>query len=175
MEFNGPTGITVDSKGRVWVCDTGNGRIQILDETMDKVLAVAGQDIGLKAPTKVAEIAGGAMYAVADPEAGRVAIVKFDGTSFTAGTPLEVPRPVYVIATDKYLYVSDEGTGGAEGADPKAPGRVLSYRIVGETLKPAGSYSEGLGKPYGLAFDEKRSTLVVVDRTGKRLVNVPVK
>ena len=28
-EFNGPTGIDVDSHGNVYVCDSGNGRVQI--------------------------------------------------------------------------------------------------------------------------------------------------
>ena len=168
MQFKDPTGVTVDSAGRIWICDTGHGRIQILDEKLEKVLAVAGAEQGLKAPTKVAEIAGGRLFAIADPEAGRVTLVKFDGESFTLGKSLKVARPVYVTATDKYLYVSDEGS------DPQAPGQVLSFRIEGESLKPSGTYSKDILKPYGLAVDAKRNVLVVVDRTAKRLVNVPL-
>ena len=169
MQFNNPLGVTIDSNERVWIADTGNGRIQVLDSELKGMIAEAGADVGLKAPTKVAELPGGKLFAVADPEAGIVAILKFDGKSFTAGTPLEVARPVYVTASEKHLYVSDEG------ADPKAPGRVLSFRIVGESLQPADSYSKDLGKPYGLAYDAERKLLVVVDRTNKRLLNVPVK
>jgi DNA-binding beta-propeller fold protein YncE len=169
MQFKDPTGITIDSSGRVWVCDTGNGRIQVLDDKLERVVAVAGSELGLKAPTKVVEIGGGRMFVVTDPDAGQVAILKFSGDKLIAGTPLPVPRPVYAAASETYLYVSDEGT------DPQAPGRVLSFRIEGDSLKPAGSFEKDLGKPYGLAYDAGRNVLVVVDRSNRRLVNLPAK
>ena len=168
MKFKGPTGITIDSKGRVWVCDTGHGRIQVLDKRLEKVLFKVGGEAGLKAPTKVVELSRKGLFAVSDSGAGKVIVLALDGNSVEAVDSVDVARPVYLAMGDGRLFVSDEGP------DEKTPGQVLSFKVSGSKLTPSKTYTDGVGKPYGLAYDKKMNALAVVDRMNRRLVNIPL-
>ena len=169
MQFNKPTGVTVDSHSRVWVADTGNSRVQVLDAKLEQMIAAAGADCGLKGPTKVAEISDG-LFAVADPEAAQVVILSFDGTSCKAVAAADVARPVYVAASPTRLFVSDEGRDG------KGPGQVIEFLAQGGELKQLKTYGPqiNLGIPSGLAYDAAHKTLTVVDRSNRRLTNTSI-
>ena len=163
MKFKDPTGITVDSKGRVWVCDTGNGRIQVLDSRLSKLLFKVGEEAGLKAPTKVVELPKEGYYAVSDPEAGKVMFLKADGDKAEVVSQVEVTRPVYLAVAKDTLLVSDEGFADEPG------GSILAFSPDGGKL---GVIAKIEGKPYGIAWDTKNNTLAVVERTKKRIINV---
>lgn len=169
MQFNKPTGVTVDSNGRVWVADTGNGRVQVLDSELKRMIVAAGADCGLKGPTKVAEISDG-LFAIADPEAGKIVILSFNGTTCKVVSATDVARPVYVAASANLLFVSDEGKDG------KGPGRVIEFSVKGGKLTETKTHgrSINMGIPGGLAYDAANKTLTVVDRSNRRLVNIPV-
>jgi hypothetical protein len=176
LQFNKPTGVTVDTKGRVWIADTGNGRVQVLDPKMERMLAQAGAECGLKAPMKVAELPGGERFAVADPEAAKVVILRFDGSRLEhLDTPVTgVRRPVYVACSAKELFVSDEGAEGAAGASVHAFAiegdafrLIAAHRLAGVSATGAEQHREGV--PAGLVYDAKQNVLVVVDRVNRRL------
>ena len=169
MQFKDATGITVDSKGRVWVCDTGNGRVQVLDDKVQKVLFKIGAEAGLKSPAKAVELPDGKTFAVADSGAGKVFLFTVEGDTAKAAGGVDVSKPVYLAVSKTHLFVSDEGT------DEKAQGQVLSFKIEGNKHSPAGAMTQGIINPCGIAFDEKQNVLVVVDRKAKKLVNVPLK
>jgi DNA-binding beta-propeller fold protein YncE len=67
-QFTAPSGIAVDARGRVWVADTGNDRVQAFTRDGALVRVLAGR---LKAPEAVAVDAAGNVY-VADTGNGRV-------------------------------------------------------------------------------------------------------
>ena len=92
MQFKDATGITVDSKGRLWVCDTGNGRVQVLDEKVSKVLFKIGAESGLKAPAKAVELPDGKTFAVADSGAGKVFLFTVEGDNAKAAGAVDVCR-----------------------------------------------------------------------------------
>ncbi|NBH01864.1 NHL repeat-containing protein, partial [Amycolatopsis sp. SID8362] len=66
--FRAPSGIAVDARGRVWVADTGNDRVQAFTRGGDLVRVIAGR---LKAPEGIAVDAAGNVY-VADTGNRRV-------------------------------------------------------------------------------------------------------
>lgn len=67
-QFRAPSGIAVDARGRVWVADTGNDRVQAFTRDGALVRVLAGR---LKAPEAVAVDAAGNVY-VADTGNRRV-------------------------------------------------------------------------------------------------------
>lgn len=75
-QFNGPTGVAVDTSGRIYVADTNNNRIQLFNSTGGYLTTITHQFSG---PVNTAIDASGNVY-VADGNNNR--IQKFD-SSFT--------------------------------------------------------------------------------------------
>lgn len=67
--FHTPTGLSVDGAGRLYVADSGNGRVQVLDPAAGEVIAVLQE--GLVRPVQAAVGDNGETY-VADAGTGRV-------------------------------------------------------------------------------------------------------
>jgi hypothetical protein len=170
LQFNNPTGVTVDSQGRVWIADTGNVRVQVLDPSLETMIAEAGADCGLKSPAKVAEVSTD-LFAVADPEAGRVVLLRIEGANCKVVSSVDVARPVYVAASPTRVFVSDEGKDG------KGPGQVIEYSITGGQFQQTAVYGPEvkLGTPSGIAYDTKAQSLTIVDRANRRLLTFPMK
>ncbi|MCR6484414.1 NHL repeat-containing protein [Amycolatopsis sp. OK19-0408] len=88
--FAAPSGIAVDARGRVWVADTGNDRVQAFTRDGALVRVLAGR---LRAPEGVALDAAGNVY-VADTGNRRVAQYSWQGGFVREFGPFERPRAV---------------------------------------------------------------------------------
>lgn len=97
--FTTPSGIAVDARGRVWVADTGNHRVQAFTRDGALVRVLAGR---LKAPEGVAVDAAGHVY-VADTGNGRVVQFSWWGGFAREFGPFERPRAVAVDAAGRLL------------------------------------------------------------------------
>jgi DNA-binding beta-propeller fold protein YncE len=127
--FRNPGGLTVDSRGGVLVCDTGNDRLQALSSTGNFVMGipVCGGLPGCE-PTDVAMGPRGFLY-VADSGLGRVMVLDASGAvkcevDAASGKHLFHPRSL-AISPKGLLYVLDGGsdevhvfkTSGASSAE----------------------------------------------------------
>ena len=68
-QLNTPTGLTIDARGRLYIADSGNSRVQIVDIATTEVIAVLTE--GLVRPVQVAISDTGDVF-VADPGTGRI-------------------------------------------------------------------------------------------------------
>lgn len=165
--FRNPTGITRDSIGRVWVCDTGYGRIQVLDESLDRVLFTVDDDCRVTTPVKSVELLAGNLYAVADRDAGKVILISVEGESPSFVASIDVPKPVYLAANETHLFVADEGTAEGHGA-------VRAYTFDRQALTPVAVYDKGIGTPAAIAVDTQNGVLAVTDRGKRTLSDIPL-
>lgn len=115
-QFRAPSGIAVDVRGRVWVADTGNDRVQAFTHDGALVRVLAGR---LKAPEGVAVDAAGHVY-VADTGNRRVVQFSWWGGFVREFGGLDRPRGLALDHAGR-LLVDDTGrvarfdtrTGGA--------------------------------------------------------------
>lgn len=70
-EFNGPTDIAVNSKGDIFICDTGNNRVVVYNSNYDYVKTLSAGVVSMKAPYGVGVDTADNVY-VADTENNRV-------------------------------------------------------------------------------------------------------
>jgi DNA-binding beta-propeller fold protein YncE len=103
-QFRAPAGITVDSRGQVWVADTGNHRVQAFTRDGALVRVLAGR---LRAPEAVAVDAAGNVY-VADTGNHRVAQYSWQGRFVREFGTFDRPSAVAVDAAGR-LLVDDTG------------------------------------------------------------------
>jgi DNA-binding beta-propeller fold protein YncE len=131
--FREPGGMTVDARGGVVVCDTGNDRLQVLSSTGNfmRGIPVCSGLPGCE-PADVTMGSNGLLY-VADAGLGRVVVLEQDGSvkcevDAANGERLWRPRSV-AISQKGLLYVLDGGSdevhvfqtqsGAASTADPR--------------------------------------------------------
>ena len=103
-QFRAPSGIAVDARGRVWVADTGNDRVQAFTRDGALVRVLAGR---LKAPEGVAVDAAGHVY-VADTGNRRVVQFSWWGGFVREFGGLVRPRAVALDHAGR-LLVDDTG------------------------------------------------------------------
>jgi DNA-binding beta-propeller fold protein YncE len=103
-QFRAPSGIAVDTRGRVWVADTGNDRVQAFTRDGSLVRVLAGR---LKAPEGVAVDAAGHVY-VADTGNRRVVQFSWWGGFVREYAGLARPRAVALDHAGR-LLVDDTG------------------------------------------------------------------
>lgn len=103
-QFRAPSGIAVDVRGRVWVADTGNDRVQAFTRDGALVRVLAGR---LKAPEGVAVDAAGNVY-VADTGNRRVVQFSWWGGFVREFGDLVRPRGVALDRAGR-LLVDDTG------------------------------------------------------------------
>jgi sugar lactone lactonase YvrE len=119
-QFNGPVGIAVDKSGRIFVADTYNDRIRVIDPSA-QVWTLAGTghpgamdgravEASFDTPSGIAVDKAGTIF-VADTGNGAVRAIAPDGTVTTVG-PLPddgLFRPIGIAAAgDRVLYVTDD-------------------------------------------------------------------
>jgi DNA-binding beta-propeller fold protein YncE len=100
-ELSGPHCIATDSKGRVWVCDRGNKRLEVFDQD-GKYL---DQMVQFGAPVSVAFGRDDLMYVATQPE-NRVMIATIDGKILETIEGLVNPHEIAVDSTGA-LYVAE--------------------------------------------------------------------
>ncbi|TFH37129.1 MAG: hypothetical protein E4G99_03270, partial [Anaerolineales bacterium] len=166
--FSGPRGLAIDSRGWIYVADSNNHRIQILDpsgELQGTWGFYADSSAGEAAPGGFNQpwdltIASDGSVAVVDTWNHRIQIFSAQGDfirSFDASqlalspSGLYGPRGIAVDDQDR-LFVVDTGNK-----------RVLIFSLEGELLGQFGSGGLGLGnldEPVGLALDPNGSAWV---------------
>jgi hypothetical protein len=164
LQFEDPTGVTLDAAGRLWVCDTGNGRVQVLDPRFEQVVAMGGRALGLQAPMKVATL-DGERYVVADREAGRLFVVRLNGAAIEKVAEVALERPVSVTGAGQRVFVA------CAGPDERSGGRVVAYRWADGALRPDALDLGGVtvAQPAGLVVDRKQRELLIADRAIRQL------
>lgn len=112
-KFHGPEGITVDSKGYVYVVDTGNCRVQRFDQNGNLTLVFGKYGRGdsqFLLPTGIAVDSDGRIF-VSDAAAGKIKIYDESGNFLeTIEHPfLNTPRQIKIY--QNFLYIADAASG----------------------------------------------------------------
>ena len=158
-DFYGPRGIAAAPDGKVWVADTGNGRVVVLesDLTNPKYLGKAGAGPEeLASPVGIAAGPSGRVY-VADTGNRRVQILDASGAfrsrfAFPGWGPNT--EPYLAAAADESLYATD----------PASQSVVRLDRNGRETKRwTADDAGRKFSRPTGVALDAKRGVLYVVN------------
>lgn len=76
-----PADIEFDGEGRLWISDSGNGRVRVIEKGVIRTVAGDGKAM-LNTPRKLAIVGGGVVY-VTEPSNGRVRKTAPDGTITT--------------------------------------------------------------------------------------------
>ncbi len=166
-QFDAPMGVAVDLFGRVFVADTWNDRIRMIDRD-GRVQTLAGGDVPgfvdgtretarFDTPTSLALDGKGNLW-IADIGNRALRRIDGDGTTHTHELP-EGTRPLVVAATrDGQLYVAD-----------LSPGRILQLRPDGDARVLTGERAtQWFARPSAL-WVEPNGSLLVADASGHRL------
>ncbi len=167
--FNGPTGVAVDSSGRVIVADTYNDRIRRI-EVDGTVATLAGSHV-FNTPSGVAVDGTGRVY-VADTGSGAVHVLETTGDLWTlpAAYPQDFVRPIGVAtAGGGEVYVTDE-RGRVVEIDSRGTSRVVAGGAPGFMDGPGAEAR--FRRPSGVAVLGP-GRLVVAD-TGNSLIRLVV-
>jgi sugar lactone lactonase YvrE len=165
-QFNGPIGVAVDGAGRVFVADSYNDRIRVIQQD-GSVSTLAGGDrpgfvdgpgasARFETPTGLAIDRAGTLW-VADTGSNAIRRVQQDGSVSTLmrsdrfAAPDALRRPLSVVVTsDGVLYVSE-----------MARGRVLQISAAGSVHVLTGALAnQRLARPSALALLEDGSLMV---------------
>ena len=128
-KLNFPNGITKDSAGNLYVCDTANNRIRRIDTTTNEVTTLEAFDTDagceteaaalLSSPALIAVDGAGALY-IADAGNNRIRKMVTAGASEACPTPTPIPtptpRPTRTISKDGYAPYSIETNDGRYSA-----------------------------------------------------------
>ncbi|HTS01082.1 MAG TPA: NHL repeat-containing protein, partial [Thermoanaerobaculia bacterium] len=158
-EFRDPCGVAVDRTGALYVADTWNGRVQVLDATGAFRNEFSSDFFG---PRGIAVDEAGTVF-VADT--GNSRIVRFDARGLKDGAFGREPGPGQLaepqglaLGKDGLLYVADN-----------ANGRVAVFTKTGAFVRAfpvAGWKREPMGEPY-LAVDASGTVWVSVPLAGE--------
>ncbi len=158
LEFNTPSGMTVGKDGMVYVCDTFNSRIQILDHDLS-FQGYMGNDGALKAPYDIA-VNSLNMFYIADYSDNVVKIFskrgEFLGQIETKehNEHLKNPMSVHVNMKDHVFVGEEKGTG------------VSVFDTNGKFLMTIPIKVVGC---YGISSD-KDGHLYICDRANRRII-----
>jgi len=165
-QFDGPTGIAVDTNGNILVADTNNGRIEKFSSTGIFLGTIGIKGIGygqLGAPNGIAIDRAGNIY-VADASKHVVAKLAPDGTvidEWKGPAPgFYGPRRI-AIGPDESIYVVDQGHT-----------RIVKFSADGKVLATWGSKGNGDGQfddPTSVAIDPTSNKVYVADPINKRI------
>jgi DNA-binding beta-propeller fold protein YncE len=157
-KFQNPTGIAVDSAGRVFVVDSGNRRIQQFGAN-GKFLKAWGDATRFSEPYGIVIDAADAIYVT---DSARHRILKFDAKGKLLASwgedQLDTPRGLAV--RNGFLYVADSGND-----------RIVKFDVNGKYVGAVGCHGSGVGEfddPVSVAIDPDLH-LYVVDRANHRV------
>ncbi len=170
-QFRGPTGVAVDAGGRVYVADTWNDRIRVIERD-GRVRTLAGGGRGFAdgtgemarfdTPAALAFGGDGTLW-VADTGNGALRRIDADGRVGTwrasAWDAVEPARPLALAAThDGAVYVAEH-----------SPGRVLQVFADGRSrVLAGGGAGPWFARPSALWL-ERDGSLLLADASGHRL------
>lgn len=163
-DFLNPRAIRIGKDGRLFVVDTGNKRLQILDANGRFLRAIAGPDGEVFSEPIDVAIAPNGDVVVLDSD--KSALSRFDqegkflGVIALTGASMYKQRG-FAIDKDGNFYVAN--TGG---------GQIIKYSPAGQALMVIGERGSGVGKfsePNSVAVDEN-GTIYALDAQGKHAV-----
>jgi len=170
-QVKNPGGMTTDAKGRLYVSDTDNSRVQIFgaDGAFVNMFGTSGSSEGsFKSPTGLAVSANGNIY-VADPDNKRVQAFNADGIFLFAVGPqagaYTLKNPVSVRTNgNKNLYILDAGLKKVIVAGPN--GKFLrAWDDSGGLQEPVAMAADGMG--YFFILDRGEYRVKIFDEEGK--------
>lgn len=164
-QLSRPRGLATDSKGNLYVADSGNGRIQKFDADGKFVIQFGNNgpaDTNLKDPNGVAVDAAGNVYVV---DVGIHRLIKFNSegiyeTAYDgAGTGFYGPRDL-AIGSNNRIYVVDQGRERIAVFDPE----TKQYPTV---WGAKGTAQSDFGGPTGIAVS--KTEVYVADQGNGRI------
>jgi DNA-binding beta-propeller fold protein YncE len=156
--FDNPTGVAVDSTGRLFVVDAGRKRIQVFS-AKGKTMKSIGDGALFGEPFGIVIDRADTLYVT---DSARNRIVKLDASGKVLATfgenELKTPRGLAV--RDGFFYVADSGNA-----------RVAKFEANGKFIASAGCRGTNVGEflePVAVAIDADKH-LYVVDRAAHRV------
>lgn len=175
--FNGPTGLAISKDGKIFVSDTYNDRIRLIEN--GKVTTLAGNSQGFadgpspRFDTPLGIALWGERLLVADAGNRRIRVVEPDGSAWTLagsgandhidGFPGEAGfvRPTAIaVSADGVIYIADGNAIRAIGKRPFPFVETISNDRRG--FRDGNPFISRFNRPSGLAIDE-RGQLFVAD------------
>ncbi len=144
-EHNDPLGIAVGADRKVYVCDRGNGRVQVFDDNLHHIQSVVPEEGETFSNTLgVACDGSGNLYAA---DCGANTVYKFDKDGQLVSTvgdsgahTLQRPRPIGLCVQDEFLYITENTAR-----------QVSVYTLDGKYVTSFGQ--DSLTCPWGIAID----------------------
>ncbi len=162
ITFNQPAGIDVDGQGNIFLADTVNSRVVVLDDTgkVNFMFGKLGAGEGdLNAPMALSVDSSKGLLYVADSSNNRVQVFKTDGAfvktiDLNQDASKKNPRPIGIaVNKEGNIYVAD--------ADNNL---VRVFSAQGKPLFKFGGFGAGDGQlcvPVGIDVDEQNKVYVV--------------
>lgn len=179
--FRAPTGITVGSKGKVFVADTYNDRIRVIENGVVSTLAGSSRGfadgVAAQFDTPLGLAVWGERLLVADAGNRRIRVVEPDGRVWTLagngggdvvdGFPLQASfvRPTAIaVSPDGAIYVADGNAIRVIGR--RSFPYVETIAGGGRGFRDGNPLTAQFNRPSGLAFDEEGRLLVADSDNG---------
>jgi tripartite motif-containing protein 71 len=162
--FRGPSGVVVDNAGRLWIADTGNGRVLCWDSKKSAYLPPLDGTLGVRRPISLACDARHTLYVT---EGGAEDVVyyrdycRIDG-SLGANRRLHEPQQVAVDGSGR-IYVAEAGSN-----------RLHVFTADGESMVTFDTLSTRMGSlksPAGVALGPN-GEVYVADTLNHRVVRL---
>jgi sugar lactone lactonase YvrE len=158
--WTAPNGVTVDSKGNLWIADRGNNRLVELSASSGGFSAPVTILSGLSGPSGVAVDWSGNVF-LADTGNDRILMLPVAtggfGAAVTLAGGLNTPVGVAVDSADN-LYIADSGNN-----------RIVELPLAGGVYGVPVVVSTGFNNPMGVAVDANRN-LFIADTGNDRVV-----
>ena len=152
--FNKPYQLTVSSTGEIYVADSGNDKIQILDSSLHPIREVAHPD--MKSPYDV-KVSAEEMYVLNSAQSFCVQVYSHDGCNLrsliTRGAGMQVSLPFFFCLDDeKRLFISD--------CDSHQVKVFSNEGVLLHTLGEHGHQRAMFNFPFGLALSNNMLVIV---------------
>lgn len=177
-----PKGISFDSAGRMFVADSGNHRIRMINAAQTAISLVAGDGTTgvLNAPSALAYDSLHDVLLIADAGNNRIRLVSAPGTApALSGTTIALaatPTALAFDATRDSLYVALSNHTVVEVTTPAtvagAPTVILGTGVAGDTMTTGTGMAVQINTPNGLALNDSCSYLYVSDAGNHRIRRV---